>query len=84
MGRTELQLYYGKWDSGIDSKKIFSIYHIQEGPKVWLDYESRAAVNAKERSAAIPVILLSLALVGIAVHFGIKRGMKIREAAGRA
>ena len=74
----DLTLYYGRWDSPFPSEKIFSIYHIESDLGVVLDYAGSAEVAARGQSAATPVLLLSTAVLGVAVFLGVRLGTSLR------
>ena len=73
-------LWVGRWQSAIKSDTIFSIYHMTSGDRVLINYSDIAAAKKKEQQGAIPVMAISLVLIGGVVVFVYRREMRHRAA----
>lgn len=73
-----VDLHYGEWDSPIPSSQIFSIYHIRDGETVLMDYAERVQVSAESQSAAVPVVLVSGVVLGLAILGGVRLAAWLR------
>jgi hypothetical protein len=61
-------LSVGSWQSALESDSIFTIYHMNQGGRILIDYNERALAKEKEQKAAIPVIAISsVAFIGVLV-----------------
>jgi hypothetical protein len=76
--RGGVTLWVGRWQSAIKSDTIFSIYHMTSGERVLINYSDIAAAKKREQQGAIPVMAISLVLVGGVVVFVYRKEMRRR------
>jgi len=69
-----VRLLYGRWDSPFPSSKISTVYSIELGDRILIPYEATAQAQAKQRESRVPVMLVTVLLVGGAMVWGMKRG----------
>ena len=69
-----LDLYYGAWDAPFASDDIFTVYQIQDGAKILMDYQEQARAKTEQQSVAVPVVVFSVIGISLAVALGLKLG----------